>query len=324
MLRTAARAWLGDRYPAERVAALADSAAGWDPAVWGQLQQLGWVDSDLTPLDTALLFEETGYALLPAPLFSSVALGVPGAPSEAPSTLAWAEPGGPLLGDPVRTQADSASRLTGRKVNVPDVGMAAMVHVVTPRGIYVIEADQATITPRDTLDRTRRLAELSFTATPARQVAGPEAVGQIRRRAGVAAACEAVGVAQKMLDLSKEHVSTREQFGRQIGSYQAVSHQVADMFVSLELARSLAYWAAWCVSAEDPQADLAVDAATASAGAAARRCCESAIQVHGGQGFTWDAPLHRWYKRAQWLQAFSGNGRAQRRAIADALLGVGA
>jgi alkylation response protein AidB-like acyl-CoA dehydrogenase len=320
MLRISARDWLADQFPIERVVELAESDAGFDPATWAGLTQLGWLDPELTVLDTAGLFEEAGYALLVGPLFSSVALGVPGAEVTRPTTLAWAEPGAPRIGDPVATTADAAGRVTGHKIFVPDTAMCEVIHVVAEDGVYAVEAAAATVTPRLTLDRTRRLAEVTLDATPGERVAGPEVVAQIALRAGAAAACEAVGVARKMLDISAAHASTREQFGRIIGTYQGISHRVADMFVSLELARSLAYWASWAVSDADPEADLAVAAATTSAGAAAVSCCEAAIQIHGGLGMTWDSPIHRYYKRAQWLDAFAGNGRAQRRRIAAHVL----
>ncbi|HEU4480378.1 MAG TPA: acyl-CoA dehydrogenase family protein, partial [Actinomycetota bacterium] len=103
------------------------------------------------------------------------------------------------------------------------------------------------------------------------------------------------------------------------GSYQAVSHQVADMYMNVELARSLAYWAAWCVSEDDDQAEVAAAAAKAFATEAAVSACEHSIQVHGGIGFTWEHILHRYYKRAQWLEGFAGYGASHRLGVADAL-----
>jgi alkylation response protein AidB-like acyl-CoA dehydrogenase len=132
---------------------------------------------------------------------------------------------------------------------------------------------------------------------------------------------EAVGIAQKALELGIEHAKTREQFGRKIGVYQAVSHRLADTYVETELARSLAYWAAWCVAEGDEQAPVAVAAAKAYAGDAAVTACERAIQVHGGMGFTWEHVLHRYYKRALWIQAFGGYARVHRARVAAHLLG---
>ena len=133
-------------------------------------------------------------------------------------------------------------------------------------------------------------------------------------------ALEAVGIAQKALDLGVEYAKEREQFGRKIGVYQAVSHQLADTYVETELARSLAYWAAWCVDNDPDQAAVAVAAAKAAASEAAVAACERAIQVHGGIGFTWEHPLHLYYKRAQWIESFEGFGATHRATVAASLL----
>jgi len=139
-----------------------------------------------------------------------------------------------------------------------------------------------------------------------------------RLRAAMAA--EAVGVAQRALDLGIEHAKTREQFGKPIGTYQAVSHPLAQTYTDVELARSLAYWAAWCVAEEDERAPLAAAAAKAFATEAAVVACERSIQIHGGTGFTWEHPLHRFYKRAIWLEGFGTRPSALRLEVASALL----
>ena len=105
-----------------------------------------------------------------------------------------------------------------------------------------------------------------------------------------------------------------------IGTYQGVSHRVANTFVAVQLARSMAYWAAWAVSAADPDADLAVAGAAVAAGEGAVFACEESIQAHGGIGFTWEHILHRYYKRAQWNNGFEGSGRTHRADIADRIL----
>jgi alkylation response protein AidB-like acyl-CoA dehydrogenase len=131
---------------------------------------------------------------------------------------------------------------------------------------------------------------------------------------------EAVGIASKALELAVEYAKAREQFGRPIGVYQAVSHKLADTFVETELARSLAYWAAWCVAEQDDEAAVAVAAAKAYCGDAAVAACERSIQVHGGIGFTWEHVLHEYYERALWIQAYGGYAREQRAQIAAWLL----
>ena len=131
---------------------------------------------------------------------------------------------------------------------------------------------------------------------------------------------EAVGISAKVLELAIEHAKTREQFGRPIGVYQAVSHTLADTYVETELARSLAYWAAWSVAEADADAAIAVAAAKAFCADNAVLACERSIQVHGGIGFTWEHVLHRYYKRALWIQAFGGYARKHRAQIAAWLL----
>jgi alkylation response protein AidB-like acyl-CoA dehydrogenase len=136
----------------------------------------------------------------------------------------------------------------------------------------------------------------------------------------VSLALEAVGIAAKALELAVGHANTREQFGRPIGVYQAVSHPLADTFVETELARSLAYWAAWCVAEGADEAPVAAPAAKSYAGDVAVAGCERSIQVHGGIGFTWEHVLHEYYKRAMQIQAFGGYPRELRTRVAAYLL----
>jgi alkylation response protein AidB-like acyl-CoA dehydrogenase len=154
------------------------------------------------------------------------------------------------------------------------------------------------------------------TVDPTRSVNRVEETPRFR----AAAAAEALGIAQRALDLGVEHAKTRTQFGKPIGTYQAVSHPLAQTYTDVELARSLAYWAAWCVAEKDERAALAAAAAKAFATEAAVAACERSIQVHAGIGFTWEHPLHRFYKRAQWLEGFGARPPELRLEVADALL----
>jgi Acyl-CoA dehydrogenase, C-terminal domain len=135
-----------------------------------------------------------------------------------------------------------------------------------------------------------------------------------------ALALEAVGIASKALELAVDHARAREQFGRKIGVYQAVAHPLASTYVETELARSVAYWAAWCVGEGDKLASVAAAAARSYCGDAAVAACERSIQVHGGIGFTWEHVLHRYYKRALWIQAHGGYAPRLRAEIAAYLL----
>ena len=145
-------------------------------------------------------------------------------------------------------------------------------------------------------------------------------VGDDRRQQLAAHALEAVGIGSRAVEMAVAYIGEREQFGKKIGTYQAVSHPVVDSYVAIELARSLAYWAALCVATGDDQADVACAAANAQATEAAVRACETSIQVHGGIGFTFEHPLHRYYKRALELEGALGYGRELRGEIAQYLL----
>ena len=220
--------------------------------------------------------------------------------------------------------------LRGQKHLVTDAGCvdALVVEARGPDGVglFLVErhGDRPGISVLDTVDATRRLARVSFDDDEGRLLAGPpeaaEVIARTRRRALAALAAEAVGIASHALALGVEHAKSREQFGRPIGAYQAVSHKLADTYVEVELARSLAYWAAWCIAEGDGQADLAATAAKSHAAETAVAACERAIQVHGGMGFTWDHPLHRYYKRALWIESFDRSGAGHRAEIAHALL----
>jgi len=351
-LRTAVRRWLADRVPPERLAELADSPGGWDPTSWAELVGLGWVglsapDGGGGFLDEAVLLEEAGYAILPGPLLTTMvaapALVAGGADPTRATALAWpawlpaGAPAGPTA---VATGAGGGWTVTGVLPDVPDLGAAQQAVVVAATGsgpgLFLVEPAGPTVDVRvlATTDATRRVGRLTLDATPAAPLSlGPATAGLVeamRRRGWAALALEAVGVAQRALDLAAEHAKVREQFGRAIGSYQAVSHRVADVYVRTELARSLAYRAAWCVATAEQEPDAVtaaeVDVACASAKAAATEAavfaCEAAIQVLGGTGMTWDHVVHRYYKRALANESAAGSPAALRAVVAEHLLGA--
>jgi len=251
-----------------------------------QLAELGWVgilkSDDFSFLDAAVLFEELGRALYEGPyVLNEVAA--------QPDEDVWS-----IEIDGFVPQLDAVDRVLR-----PDMtGATATGEVLT------------------TVDETLGLGRLSPNgADPA-----TGDWSDVRRRLLAALALEAVGIGTKALELAAEYAKEREQFGKKIGSYQAVSHSIVDGYVAVELGRSLAYWAAWCVAEGDEQAELAAVAAKAQAAEAAVAACERSIQVHGGIGFTWEHPLHRYYKRALWLEGALGYGREQRAQVAQSLL----
>ena len=318
-LREAARDFLAQRAPLTAVAGLADSNPGWQPAIWDSLVQLGWLDGELSPIEHAVLLEEAGYALLQAPYFSTVALSWPANDGRTRLSLAAAEPGTPggLFADSYATTVDAGGRVTGEKVLVPDGAWAEAFLVLTDAGPRLVQATDTIVTVLSTMDSTRRLATVRFAGAPSTGVTADLAA--LRRRALALAAAEAVGVTRRAFDIAAEHAKTRQQFDRPIGTYQAVSHRIADSYGAVQLATSLTAWAVWCVAEDDPQADQACAAAAAFAAPAAVQACESAIQVLGGIGMTWEHSIHRFYKRAQWLAAFV-DAAARRRDLAAALL----
>lgn len=345
LLRSSAREFLAEQYPLERVAEVIDAPLGepgWAVQSWKQLADLGWLDADLGLLDHVVVFEETGYGLLPAPLFSTLALALPAIEHAAEQrselrdavgagelrlTLAWAENGRPHGLRTAGTGAVSVSgdgAVTGHTVLVPDATSVDAFVVATTGGLRLVRATDATITPKATTDRSRRLADVEFAGAPSTMLvpaeAAPDVLASIERRALALASAEAIGVASRAIDIAVEYANGRQQFGKSIGAYQAVSHQIVNAYAATELAKSLTYWACWAVAEHDDLADSACSAAKSSATEAAVLACERAIQVCGGIGFTWEHPLHRLYKRALWLESFAGNPREHRARIAHTLL----
>jgi alkylation response protein AidB-like acyl-CoA dehydrogenase len=260
-----------------------------------ELRELGWLGvsvpeerggGGLSFVDEAILFEEAGRALYSGP-FLTTAVVLPALPEV--DEQAWSVELDGLV--PHLNQVDRVLR----------------------ESMDACAAEGETLA---TVDETRALGRLE--ATDCDTVDGD--FEPVRLRLLAALAAEAVGIAQKALELGAAYVSEREQFGKKIGTYQAVSHPLADTYVETELARSLAYWAAWCVAEDDERTPVAVASAKSFCAETAVAACERSIQVHGGIGFTWEHVLHRYYKRAQWIDAFGGHAAKQREVVAAALL----
>jgi alkylation response protein AidB-like acyl-CoA dehydrogenase len=251
-----------------------------------QLAELGWVgilrSDEFTFLDAAVLFEELGRVLYEGPFALNEIAAQPG-------DEVWS------------IEIDGF---------VPHLAQAQRV---LTGDMHAAPADGEAVA---TVDETLGLGRLSRNGSERAEGEWPE----VRRRLLAALALEAVGIGSKALELAIAYAKEREQFGKKIGTYQAVAHSLVDGYVAVELARSLAYWAAWTVAVDDAQVDLAVAAAKSQASEAAVLACEKSIQVHGGIGFTWEHPLHRYYKRALWLEGALGYGREHRAEIAASLL----
>jgi alkylation response protein AidB-like acyl-CoA dehydrogenase len=284
-------------------------AATPDPS-WAELAELGWTGvsvseedggAGLSFLEEAVLFEELGRALYRGPYFSTVGLTLPALPSDLRAAVAAGETSWTLAFGPL----------------VPDLDTAERVAIVGGDAIYELEGGERDVLA--TTDGSRSLGVVRG-GQPGRRLADAGVVTEIEARSLTALALEACGVARVALEDALEHASTREQFGRKIGVYQAISHPLADAYTRVELSRSLALWAAWCVATGDPHASLAASSAKSYAGESAVRVCETAIQSLGGIGFTWEHRLHRLYKRALGIESFGASGTRLRAEVAAALL----
>jgi alkylation response protein AidB-like acyl-CoA dehydrogenase len=345
LLRKSAAEFLAKRAPVEKSIPLIDGGgAGWDPDIWRDIAALGWLDDELDLLDQAVLVEECGAVLLPAPLFSTFVATPAGVESlprqhgtvrEGRLTLAWAEKGrGFGLADALSAGSTvvTDATITGGKTLVTDAAKVSGFVVVAhdhdgPQLVYV-DASDVRVYSHSTLDRSRPLADIELAAAsalpliPSADVA--DVVAAMEHRAYALAAAEALGVGRSALDLGLTHARERSQFGQPIGAYQAVSHRLVDAYAELELARSLTYWAVHSLQTVDNDRAAACAAAKVAATAAAVHTCEAAIQITGGLGMTWDHTAHRLYKRATSLQSYLAGERRLYQDIADAILPRGA
>ena len=309
-----------------------------------------------TFLDLVVVLEEAGRALLPGPFFSTMGLAVPTlleaggeahkkevlsaiAAGDARATVALTEPSGRWDADGVTLAASRSGdgwRLDGVKLFVPDAAIADHTIVAArTRGdgeagvtLFLVSGRPSGMTVRalKTLDMTRRWYEVRFEGVELPESAVVGAVDQgwapLRRALDWAAAglcAEMVGGAQHVLDTSVEYAKTRQQFGKPIGIYQAVSHKLADMLLETESARSATYYAAWAVDADAPDRTLAASMAKAYTSDAYRRAAGNGIQVHGGIGFTWEHDMHLYFKRAKASEVTLGDATYHRELVAQAL-----
>ncbi|MEW1584812.1 acyl-CoA dehydrogenase family protein [Micromonospora vinacea] len=305
-LADAARRHLGDRFPPARVAATADHGL-LDPQDWAALDRQGWLDADLGPVDLALLAEESGRALLPQPWVGTAGSALPvyqsaGLPLPGPATLVDSS-------DTCAAHESPDWRISGSAPGVVDAHLATelVVAATTRQGValFGVAPSEVAVAVRDDIDPLRRYATVRLLHAPARLLADPgrtaELLPALRLRSAMLLACEAVGVADGALAEAVRYAGVRTQFGRPIGSFQAVGHQLAEAYAEIETARSLAYRAA--VTLNGVGAAEAVACAAVAGPRAAVLACEVALQVCGGIAMTWEFGLHLRYRRALWLDA---------------------
>ena len=334
-LRDQARRFLAEHSTSKRIRQVLDGVAPYDRAMWQEIAAMGWLGAavpeeyggaGLGHIGLCVLAEELGRSLAPVPFSSSVYLATEAlllAGSEAQKaellpklvageligTLAWAEGAGNP--SPARIAVRiSGGKLSGVKWPVMDGGIADIA-IVAARDdadrvvLALVRLGGAGVHPEAliTVDPTREQGMLSFVAVPAEVLPGDgwETLQRVLERAAVLTAFEQVGLAQACLDMAVAFAMERHAFGRPIGSFQAIKHKLADVYVATELARSNAYYGAWALAADAAELPLAAASARVSATEAAWLAAKENIQTHGGIGFTWEMDCHLYYRRAKLL-----------------------
>lgn len=358
MLKDAARAFFDDRFPPAEARRLYDAGGPAQVPLWGDLAEMGWLGlaiqeehggSGLHLMEAAALQQEIGYAAFPSPylgtLLVSMAIQQFGTHSQRERYLPKIASGrlrcAVALTDreldvDMASLSSGATRrgedwlLDGLKPFVP-WGSHADLLLVPANGIdgprwFLVHAqgEGVRIESASQLDVSTPLAELRLTAAP---VAGSEALepddGGLWRKliewSGVLAAAEMTGAARRCLEMTVDYAGKREQFGRLIGSFQAVRHLCADMLVETENAECAVLYAAWATDAEAPDSPLASSVAKAYISNAASRIWTNAIQVHGGIGYTWEYDLQFYVKRLQALQCLYGDAHFHAEAVFRAI-----
>ncbi|MHB1534213.1 MAG: acyl-CoA dehydrogenase family protein [Acidimicrobiales bacterium] len=356
-LRRAVRRFLDDKSPETEVRRLMDTTEGFDPAVWQQMAgQLGlqglaipeaFGGSGFSYAELIVVLEEMGRALLCAPYFSTVALAanlllasgdesamtdyLPGlAGGDKIASVALAEASGRWDEEGVTLPATGSGgswTLTGEKLYVLDGHIADVVLVAARSGsgisVFAVERGAAGFSsvPLSTMDQTRKQAKLTFAGTPARLVGaeggGWAALSKMLDLAAVALAAEQVGGAQKVLDMAVEYAKVRVQFGRPIGSFQAIKHKCADMLVEVESAKSAAYYAGWAAAEDNDELPVVASLAKSYCSEAYFHAAAENIQIHGGIGFTWEHPAHLYFKRAKSSELLFGDPTYHRELLAQ-------
>ena len=306
-IKRVANELLASRSPFAKVRQAAEAGA-YDPALWNELVELGWPGIAVSAehrrqergaVGLAVLLEELGYACAATPFFSTAtAAAVIQATGTPEQRSRWL----PALA------AGEATAGIGTRELAADASDAAVIVLLDGDEALLLDRGDADVSPLVSIDPTRRFATVSGGG----QALAAGAADRVR----AALAAEVVGVCQRALDMTLEYVKDRKQFGVPVGSFQAVSHRCAQMLLHTESARSAAYFAAWAADDDPDRLPEAGALAAASAADGGREVTASAIQAHGGIGFTWEADVHWLYKRAQLDSALLGGAKRHRAALA--------
>ena len=348
-LRDAASDLLSSRADPARVRAVVDAGGGWDRALWADLCAQGWPGIAVPEsaggiglgwVEAAVLLESVGAHLAPAPILGQmVALDalVDAAGTGSGSTMSpWVER--LIAGDAIAAAAFRPLRadrnehgdwtLRGRTEPVPFAPSADVAVVrasdanATDSGadaLFLVELAAHRPVAEPVMDRTREVGRIELDGVSAVRIGGSDAALAHVDRGAVAYSAELLGAAARCLDVTVEYARDRVQFGRPIGSFQAVKHRCADMLVDVEGMRSTAWWAAWCLSVADDETSIAASTAKAWCSDAADRVLNSTLQVHGGIGFTWECDVHLYLQRVQLDRVSFGNAAFHRDRLAGLL-----
>lgn len=343
ILKQNARQFFAGECPMTHVRHLAESKQPYDAALWSKMAAQGYTGIifpekydglGLGKVELILLMEEAGRALLPGPFWSTVALAgavieavgteaqkarylTPICRGEARSTFAFLETWATWDLAAVKLAAANG-RLTGEKLFVLDADVADFILVAAQTGVFLVEAQAPglCITPMPALDLTRNFYTVRFKDTPAEKLGDGANLTRAFDIATAALVAEMVGGMQRVLDLTVDYAKMRRQFGKPIGAFQAVQHQCADMYLETESSRSAAYYAAWALEHDAPDAATATSIAKMYASDACREVGNRGIQIHGGNGFAWENDLHLYYRRAKASETMLGDATFHRERIA--------
>jgi alkylation response protein AidB-like acyl-CoA dehydrogenase len=340
MIADMAKGFFAENATSERTrAAMADN--GVDAALWqGFAQELGFggvivpetdCGTGLGMVELAILAEAAGAHVAALPMLGSIAMTARAIVAGGSDTqkadwlpkLVSGEAIGACAGS-LELHADG-DLLSGKVDFVPHGGAASVFVLGSGAETWLVRVDAPglTVETLTTMDQTRPFARLVLKEVAGEPLADGEAAMIAARHAGwVCVAAEALGGAQACLDRTIGYSLERVQFGRQIGSFQAYKHRLADMMIEIEQARSAVYWAACAVDEASPDAPIALHAAKSLAADAYAMCAGNMIQLHGGIGFTWEHDAHLYFKRARAIQSMLGNGNWHREQVAR-LMGLG-
>jgi alkylation response protein AidB-like acyl-CoA dehydrogenase len=322
-------------------AVLNDEAKSYDKELWGKIAGQGWLGAaipeahgglGLGHIELCAIVEELGRVCAPVPFGSTVyflaeALMAAGSDAQKAAHLpriaageligafATSEAPGPLTAASINARVEGG-KLTGTKIPVTDGEVADLAVVLAKEagqlGLYLVDLNAPGVARQTlkTLDPTRGVAKLTFTGAAAERLGGAgeglALAEQILDRAAVLLAFEQVGGADRCLDMAKSYALERYAFGRVIGSYQAIKHKLADIYVKNEVARSNAYYGAWALNTNAAELPVAASAARVAACEAMWFAAKENVQTHGGMGFTWEVDCHLYYRRSRQLGLVAG------------------